>query len=141
MLTGRRVAIAVICGIAVVFGLAGWRYFTGESPRPAIAKTVSSTPATAPPPAPVVDSSAALNQLEGAQQVLVDDLQLLQDRVTAQDAEITKLRGELQALGQKFEALSSFASTAKETRPAAAEKPDNKSRPASRAKTTNTRKP
>ncbi len=74
----------------------------------------------APVVAPVlpVDASASLNQLEGTQQVLVDDLQVLEGRVLAQDAEIRKLKEELETLGQKFEALSSFASTAKEAKPA-----------------------
>ncbi len=84
----------------------------------------------APVVAPVlpVDASASLNQLEGTQQVLVDDLQVLEGRVQAQDAEIKKLRDELETLGQKFEALSSFASTTKEAKQAPVVDPPKKRR-------------
>ena len=126
MLTGRRVTIAVVLAIALVFGLAGWRYFAGESQTVSIARTsVPVAKPAAPVVAPVapVDASASLNQLEGTQQVLVDDLQVLEGRVLAQEAEIKKLKDELEALGQKFEALSSFASTTKEVKKASVVQP------------------
>ena len=43
---------------------------------------------------------------------------MLEGRVLAQEAEIKKLKDELEALGQKFEALSAFASTTKEIKKA-----------------------
>lgn len=117
-MTGRTILIAVVLSIAVVFGLAGWRYFNGENRQPTIAK-----PAPAPAVAPAVaspvatEASTALNHLEGTQQVLVDDLQLLQGRVAAQEVEIKRLKQELEELSQRYQALSSFASTAKEAKP------------------------
>lgn len=114
-------------GIAVVFGLAGWRYFTGDNQALSSARPLAPAVKTVAPVPPVpADASASLNQIEGAQQVLVDDVQLLQGRVSAQEAEIKRLKGELAALGQKFDALSSFASTTKETKPAPAVQPPKK---------------
>lgn len=113
----------MILGIALVFGLAGWRYFTGESRTVVVAK---------PPPiaekSPVAEAVTAtsLNQVELSQHLLVDDLQLLQGRVSSQEAEIKRLKNELHALGQKYEALTSFASTPTETKPAAVVKPPKK---------------
>lgn len=108
----------MLLGIALVFGLAGWRYFAGENQTVATARQPpAAKPAVAAATAPV-DASASLNQVELSQQLLVDDFQLLQGRVSAQEAEIKRLRNELHALSQKYEALVSFASTAKEAKPA-----------------------
>jgi hypothetical protein len=129
--TGRNVTLAVIVGIALVFGLAGWRWFNGEAEkaqvmRPAapIAKAVASTVAAPPPPA---EAPALLNQLEYTQQNLVDDLQFTQNRVAKQDAEIKRLRAELEALSQRYDTLKSFAST-KEAKAEPAVEPPKKKR-------------
>ena len=125
MLTGRRVAIAVVLGIALVFGLAGWRFFSGDSqPVVNVKAPVIAKPAA---PAAAGDPSASINQVELSQQLLVDDFQLLQGRVTTQEAEIRRLKAELQQLAQKYEALASFASTPKEVKePPAAQPPKKK---------------
>ncbi len=83
MLTGRRIIIAVFLSIALVFGLAGWRYFNGEAEKPSLAKA---TAPVAKPLAPTVaaESSTSLNQVEMTQQILVDDVQLMQGRVSKQ---------------------------------------------------------
>lgn len=111
--------------IALVFGLAGWRYFNGDAEKPLLAKPVAPV---ARPVAPIVaaDTTTSLNQVEMTQQVLVDDLQLMQGRVSKQDAEIKRLKAELDALSQRYEALNSFASTPKETRPVPAVQPPRK---------------
>ena len=126
MLTGRRIAIAVILGIALVFGLAGWRYFTGQSKTVGLAKPSPPIAAKAPAAEPV--NSASLNQVELSQQLLVDDLQMLQGRVSSQEAEIKRLKDELLALSQKYDALTACASTPKETKPAPAVEPPKKKR-------------
>ena len=115
MLTGRRVTIAVILGIALVFGLAGWRFLSGESPTLSNARSPAVGLAK-PQAAAVTETSTSLNQLDLSHQLLVDDLQLLQGRVTTQETEIKRLRNELLALSQKYETLSSFASTPKEAK-------------------------
>ena len=114
VLTGRHIMLAVIIGITLVFGLAGWRWFNGEAEkaqvvRPAapVAKQAATTVATAPP----TETPALLNQLEFTQQNLVDDLQFTQNRVAKQDAEIKRLRAELETLSQRYDTLKSFAST------------------------------
>jgi hypothetical protein len=121
--------LAVIIGIALVFSLAGWRWFNGEAEkaqvaRPAapVARPGASTVAMAPP----TETPALLNQLESTQQNLVDDIQFTQARVAKQDAEIKRLRAELDALSQRYETLTSFASTPKEAKPEAAEQPPKK---------------
>ena len=116
MLTGPRVTIAALLSIAVVFGLAGWRFLAGDSPplpsvRPPVIAAAKPQAAAAPG-----ETSTALNQLDLSQQFLVDDLQLLQGRVTTQEAEIRRLKTELLALSQKYETLSSFASSPKEAK-------------------------
>ena len=123
MLTDRRVTMAVVVGIAAVFALAGWRYLSGESQVVSIARSPIVVPAKPQAIAAASEASASLNQLDLSQQLLVDDLQLLQGRVMAQETEIKRLRSELLALGQKYETLSSFASTAKEVKPAPAVQP------------------
>lgn len=126
MLTGRRIAIAVILGITLVFGLAGWRYFTGESRTVAVARTPP--PVAAKTPAADAISSASLNQVELSQQLLVDDLQVLQGRVSSQEAEIKRLKDELHALSQRYDALTSFAATPRETKSMLAVEPPKKKR-------------
>lgn len=115
----------MILGIALVFGLAGWRYFTGESRTVAVART---TPVAAKAPAATAVDSASLNQVELSQQLLVDDLQMLQGRVSSQEAEIKRLKDELRALSQKYDALTAFASTPKEIKPTPAVEPPKKKR-------------
>ena len=129
LLTDRRVAIAVVLGISAVFALAGWRYLSGESQVVSNARAPVIAAAKPQALAAANEASTSLNQLDLSQQLLVDDLQLLQGRVTAQDSEIRRLRTELQALGQKYETLSSFASTAsaaKEVKPAPTVQPPKK---------------
>ena len=118
--------IAVSLGIALVFGLASWRFFNGETEQAQAVRPAS--PAVAKPalPAAAADASASLNQVEMTQQLLVDDFQLLQGRVVRQDSEIKRLRTELEALSQKYDALSSFASTPRESKPVAAAEPPKK---------------
>jgi hypothetical protein len=134
VLADRRVTIAVIIGIALVFGIAGWRYFAGQSQtvssaRPPAPAQPAKAPAPAAKPSAAVapaETSTALNQLEGTQQILVDDLQLLQGQVARQEAEIKRLKDELENLGQRFDALSAFASTAKANKPEPAVEPPKK---------------
>jgi hypothetical protein len=127
VLTERRITFAVIAGIAVVFGLAGWRYFNGdtEKPQPQVARpAVPVAKPSAPPVAVAAETTPALlNQFETTQQNLVDDLQTTQARVARQDAEIKRLRAELDALNQRYDTLSSFASTPKEAKPEAEARP------------------
>ena len=126
-MTGRHIAIAAILGIGLVFGLASWRYFNGETEQQAqVVRTAA--PIVAKPAAPTAptDASASLNQVEMTQQLLVDDFQLLQGRVAKQDAELRRLRAELETLSQKYDALSSFASTPRESKPVAAAEPPRK---------------
>lgn len=128
LLTGRHILIAVGVAIALVFGLASWRYFNGEIEQMQVvrpATPVVARPATPVAPA-VADASASINQVEMTQQILVDDFQLLQGRVTKQDAEIRRLRAELETLSQKYDALSSFASTPRESKPVAEVEPPKK---------------
>jgi hypothetical protein len=129
VLTGRRITLAVIIGIALVFGLAGWRWFNGEAEkaqlaRPAapVARPAAGTVAVAP----ATETPALLNQLESTQQNLVDDLQFTQARVAKQDAEIKRLRTELEALSQRYDSLKSFASTKEAKAEPAVEPPKKK---------------
>jgi TolA-binding protein len=125
VLTGRRITIAVFLSIALVFALAGWRYFNGEAEKPSLAK--SAAPVAKPlAPTVVAETSASLNQVEMTQQVLVDDVQVMQGRVSKQEAEIKRLKAELEALSQRYETLMSFASTPKEAKPAPALQPPKK---------------
>jgi hypothetical protein len=126
LLTGRHIAIAAIIGIGLVFGLASWRYFHGETEQAQVVRTATPVVARPAPPGAPSDASASINQVEMTQQILVDDFQLLQGRVTRQDAEIRRLRTELEALGQKYDALSSFASTPRESKPVADVEPPKK---------------
>ena len=129
MLTGRHLAVAAILGIALVFGLASWRFFNGEAEQVQAARQatpVVARPAVPAAPAAPTEAAASLNQVEMTQQILVDDFQLLQGRVVRQDAEIKRLRTELETLSQKYDALSSFASTPRESRPVAAAEPPKK---------------
>ena len=126
MLTGRHITIAAMLGIALVFGLASWRYFNGETEQVQVVKPAAPVVARPLAPAAATDASASLNQVEMTQQILVDDFQLMQGRVAKQDAEIKRLRAELEGLSQRYDALSSFASTPKESRPAAAVEPPKK---------------
>lgn len=130
VLTERRIVFAVIAGIAVVFGLAGWRYFNGdtEKPQPQLARpAVPAAKPAVPPAATTAETTPALlNQFENTQQNLVDDLQTVQTKVARQDAEIKRLKAELDALSQRYDTLSSFASTPKEARPEADARPVKK---------------
>ena len=130
MLTERRITFAVIAGIAVVFGLAGWRYFNGDSekPQPQVARPAAPVAKPSAPPVAVAAETtpALLNQFESTQQNLVDDLQTTQARGARQDAEIKRLRAELDALSQRYDTLSSFASTPKEAKPEAEARPVKK---------------
>lgn len=112
----------MLLGIALVFGLAGWRYFNGEAEKPTLAKAAGPV---GKPLAPTVaaETSPSLNQVEMTQQILVDDLQLMQGRVSKQETEIKRLKAELETLGQRYDTLNSFASTPKETKPAPAVQP------------------
>jgi len=132
VLTGRHIMLAVIIGIALVFSLAGWRWFSGEAAkaqvaRPAapvakqIAPAIAATAAAVP-----TETPALLNQLESTQQNLVDDLQFTQNRVAKQDAEIKRLRAELEALSQRYDTLRSFASTKEAKAEPAVEPPKKK---------------
>ena len=127
-MTGRHIAIAAILGIGLVFGLASWRFFNGESEQPQVVRAAAPVVAKPAPLAAPADASASLNQVEMTQQILVDDFQLLQGRVAKQDAEIRRLRAELETLGQKYDALSSFASTPRESKPVADVEPPKKKR-------------
>ena len=117
----------MILAIVVVFGLAGWRWFSGAAEKPQIAK----------PAAPVAkpahacrgggeETPALLTQLESTQQNVVDDLQFMQTRVAKQDAEIKRLRAELDTLSQRYDTLTSFASTPKEAKAEPAVQPPKK---------------
>lgn len=129
MLTARRITIAVILGITFVFALAGWRLFTGESEKVTNARASAPVPvvkALASAPA-ANEAPTALNQVELAQQLLVDDLQVMERRFARQDAEIKRLKAELDALSQKYDALASIAATAaKEARPEPVAQPPKK---------------
>jgi hypothetical protein len=126
LLTGRRIAIAVILSIAVVFGLAGWRWFSGAAEKPQIAKPAAPVAKPATPAVAATETPALLNQLESTQQNVVDDLQFMQSRVAKQDAEIKRLRAELDTLSQRYDTLSSFASTPKEAKAEPAVQPPKK---------------
>jgi hypothetical protein len=116
----------VVLGIALVFGLASWRYFNGETEQVQAVRPV--TPVIAKPVAPATasEASASINQVEMTQQILVDDFQLLQGRVTRQDAEIKRLRSELEALSQRYDTLAAFAATPKEVKPVTRAEPPKK---------------
>ena len=130
MLIERRITFAVIAGIAVVFGLAGWRYFNGDTEKPQAVAARPATPAaksSAPPTAAMAEATPALlNQFETTQQNLVDDLQTMQTRVARQDEQIKRLKAELDTLSQRYDTLSSFASTPKEAKPEAEARPVKK---------------
>ena len=129
MLTGQRVAIAVILGIAVVFGLAGWRWFSGAAEKPQVAKPAAPVARLATPAvAAATETPALLTQLESTQQNVVDDLQFMQARVAKQDAEIKRLRAELDTLSQRYDTLTSFASTPKEAKAEPAVEPPKKNK-------------
>lgn len=121
MLIERRITFAVLAAIAVVFGLAGWRFFNGETEKPQIARPAPSakpvTVAAAAPGTAAAETPALLNQLESTQQNLVDDLQTTQSRLARQDAEIKRLRAEITQLSQRYDTLASFAATPKEAKP------------------------
>jgi hypothetical protein len=126
LLTDRRITIAVILGIALVFGIAGWRFFTGEAEKASVARLVA--PVAKPTPVAATEPPPPLDQAGLTQQFLVDDLQFLESRVSKQEAEIKRLKAELEAMSQKYEALASFASTAKEAKPAPAAQPPKTSK-------------
>ena len=130
MLTERRITFAVIAGIAVVFGLAGWRYFNGETekPQPVAARPAAPVAKPATPPATVAAEAtpALLNQFEATQQNMVDDMQTMQTRIARQDEQIKRLKAELDTLSQRYDTLSSFASTPKEAKPEAEARPVKK---------------
>lgn len=126
LLTGRRIAIAVILSIVVVFGLAGWRWFSGAAEKPQIAKPAAPVAKPATPAVAAAETPALLTQLELTQQNVVDDLQFMQSRVAKQDAEIKRLRAELDTLSQRYDTLSSFASTPKEAKAEPAVQPPKK---------------
>jgi hypothetical protein len=116
----------VIFGIALVFGLASWRYFHGATEQSRVAKPAAPVVARPLVPSVAMDASASLNQVELNQQTLLDDFQLMQGRVAKQEAEIKRLRAELESLGQRYDSLISFASTQKESKPAPAVEPTKK---------------
>jgi hypothetical protein len=118
----------VILGIAVVFGLAGWRWFSGAAEKPQVARPAAPVAKPAAPAAAATASEtpALLTQLESTQQNVVDDLQFTQARVAKQDAEIKRLRAELEALSQRYDTLTSFASTPKEAKAEPAVQPPKK---------------
>ena len=118
LLTGQRISFAVILAIAVVFGLAGARWFSGAAEKPQVARPAApvAKPAATPAAAAATETPALLTQLESTQQNVVDDLQFMQARVAKQDAEIKRLRAELDTLSQRYDTLTSFASTPKEAK-------------------------
>lgn len=121
--------MAVLLCIAVVFGLAGWRWFNGEAEKPVAARVAAPAAKLAAPPIPApVETPALLTQMETTQLNLVDDLQMMQARVTKQDTEIKRLKAELEALSQRYDTLSSFASTPKEAKPESSVEPTKKKR-------------
>jgi hypothetical protein len=130
VLTERRITFAVIAGIAVVFGLAGWRYFNGDTdkPQPVAARTAAPVAKSSAPPAAAAAEAtpALLNQFEATQQNMVDDMQTMQTRIVRQDEQIKRLKAELDALNQRYDTLSSFASTPKEAKPEAEARPVKK---------------
>jgi len=130
VLTERRITFAVIAGIAIVFGLAGWRYFNGETekPQPVAARPAAPVAKPATPPATVAAEAtpALLNQFEATQQNMVDDMQTMQTRIARQDEQIKRLKAELDTLSQRYDTLSSFASTPKEAKPEAEARPVKK---------------
>lgn len=128
VLIERRITFAVIAAIAVVFCLAGWRYFNGETERPHVARPTapSTKPVTLAAAPAVATAPTPLDQFEFTQQNLVDDLQTTQARVARQDAEIKRLRAELAQLNQRYDTLSSFASTPKEAKADVEAKPPKK---------------
>jgi hypothetical protein len=130
VLTEHRITFAVIAGIAVVFGLAGWRYFNGDTEKPQQVATRPAAPiakSSAPPAAAATEATPALlNQFEATQQNMVDDMQTMQTRIVRQDEQIKRLKAELDALNQRYDTLSSFASTPKEAKPEAEARPVKK---------------
>jgi uncharacterized coiled-coil protein SlyX len=116
----------VIVGIAVVFGLAGWRWFSGAAEKPQLARPAAPVAKPGTPAAAATETPALLTQLESTQQNVVDDLQFMQSRVAKQDAEIKRLRAELDALSQRYDTLTSFASTPKEAKAEPAVEPPKK---------------
>jgi uncharacterized coiled-coil protein SlyX len=96
-----RVLAVVASGIFIVIGIAGLRYYRGDSARVATAPRLETSAALAD----------AIQDLQATQQQVIDELQITRDRVVAQDIEIKKLTSDLQGITQKMDTLrNSFAS-------------------------------
>jgi Tfp pilus assembly protein FimV len=99
-LIGRRfMPVIAICGFLVITsGLILWA--TGGNS----AAVVSPSAAAAVPPVQT-DLAERTKDLEVTEQQAVDQLQVVQDQLAAQQAESQKLAGELAALNDKLDAL------------------------------------
>jgi septal ring factor EnvC (AmiA/AmiB activator) len=127
-LIGGAVAALVIVAAAFI-----WR-ITASPPAP-IASALASPVAGAAAAAknPVLDELVeATKALEVSQQQAIDQLQVLQELLASQQAEIKKTSGEVAALSDKLESLrQSFASSSTPSSPEEADAPQReKSKPA-----------
>jgi septal ring factor EnvC (AmiA/AmiB activator) len=104
-----RLIVGAVAALAIVAGAFVWR-IAASRPPPAIPTAITN----AAPPArnPVLDKLVETTQgLEDSQQQAIDQLQVLQQLLASQQAEIRKSSDEIAALSDKLEALrQSFAS-------------------------------
>jgi hypothetical protein len=115
---GRLIAGAV-AALMIVAGAFVWRMASGSPP--------TASPATKAEPArnPVLEELVeATKGLEVSQQQAVDQLQELQQLLTAQQAEEKKSSGEVAALSDKVEALRQSFASAPVPSPEQAEEPE-----------------
>jgi len=103
-----RLLVGAVAALLIVAGAFAWRV-TASPPPAQLAAVVSPAP---PAKNPVLDELVETTKaLEASQQQAVDQLQVLQQLLTSQQAEARKASGQVAALNAKLETLQqSFAS-------------------------------
>ena len=126
-LDARLIAGAVLA-LLIVAGALAWRI---TSPPPAPVRPVANV---APAKNPVLDELVETTKaLQESQQQAIDQLQVLQQLVTAQKAEARKSSSEVAALSDKFDALRQSFASVSAAAPDEAEAPQpRKAKPATR---------
>jgi len=105
-----RLLVGAVAALLIVAGAFVWRVTATTTP---LAQVASQTASPAPPAKnPVLDELVETTKaLEASQQQAIDQLQVLQELLTTQQAEARKSSGQVAALNAKLEALQqSFAS-------------------------------
>lgn len=119
-----RLIVGALAALLIVTGGFVWRLASGP-PTTATPMVKASAPAANPATNPILDQLVeATNALEISQQQAIDQLQELQQLLSAQQAETRKSSDEVAALSDKLEALrQSFASAPAAPSPEEADEP------------------